>query len=330
MVNISDVAKHAGVSTATVSRVLNGLPGQASEETQERVRYAARQLQWVPNAIGRNLRRQESRSWTLLLPTIENPFVTQMSRGIEDVAQASGYAILIGNTYDDPAKERDYLREAEMGRAAGVLINPTSADVPVDTLVDLGVPIVSILRPLAPAIRDGTPRFDTVVNDTAETSRRGTLSLLERGCRRIACLPGLEHDHTDRLRYQGYLRAHTEAGVDADPALVHFSSVSNLDPAAIRRLLSAGADAILIANSLLALSVLAAIRELGVTRPPAMFSCDSAAWMPVLAPEMSTARQPAYEFGTTAARLLLERLEDPGLPPRMVVLESELEIRGEN
>lgn len=328
MVTISDVARRAGVSTATVSRVLNGLPGQASAETQQRVRAVARELQYVPNSIGRNLRRQDSRSWTLLLPTIENPFVTQLSRGIEDVAQASGYGVLMGNTYDDPEKERAYLREAEMSRASGVLLTPTSDDVAIDTLLDLGVPVVSILRPLPTKSPGGADRkLDIVLNDTAETSRRGTQSLIERGCRRIACLPGLYEDHTDRLRYEGYRQAHDDNGLSVDRSLVHFSSISeDLPPEVTRRLLQRNADAILVANSLTALGVIGSLKSLGLDldHGPALFSCDSASWMPILAPQMSAARQPAYEFGIRAANLLLDRLENPSTEPRITVLESTI------
>jgi LacI family transcriptional regulator len=84
MMTMRDVAQHGEVSTATVSRILNGQPGQASAETPRRVMDAVAALRYVPNAMARNLRRQDPRAWTLLLPTIENPFVTRLARGIED------------------------------------------------------------------------------------------------------------------------------------------------------------------------------------------------------------------------------------------------------
>jgi LacI family transcriptional regulator len=332
MVTMRDVARHARVSTATVSRILNGQPGQASVETQRRVHEAVAALRYIPNSMARNLRRQDPRAWTLLLPTIENPFVTRLARGIEDAAQAAGFGVLMCNTYDEPGKERNYLYEAEKDRSSGVIITPTSPDVDISMLLELQVPVVSILRPLGPDTdHDAMPQVDTVLNDTFGTSRRATSHLIESGHRSIACLPGLEADYTDQQRLAGFHRAHGDNGLAQHDELVEFAATTVEEgTAAVTRLLDrVDPTAILIANSIMAIGVIAGLLKRGIdpANGPELFACDSAGWTQILAPYMSVAHQPAYEFGQTAARMLLDRLNDPTRPARRVILESTLDLR---
>lgn len=323
-----DVAEAAGVSTATVSKVLNGFDGQASAETRERVLRVVREIGYVPNSMARNLRRQESKVWSLLLPTIENPFVTQMARGIEDYAHETGYEVLIGNTDDDIHKERHYLEAAEQSRASGVLLAPTSEDVDVSRLLQLGIPVVSILRPLG----DRFP-VDTVLNATLETSRIATGVLLDSGCEHIGCLPGFRGDYTDEQRLLGYYQAHRERGLEPDPDLI---VRSRTDPEggneAIRILLrQSRPNAILIAHSLMAIGVIGGLTELGIdpAKGPRLFSCDAANWNRALAPYLSYARQPAYEFGRIAAGMIIDRFGNRDLPPRTVVLPATMHFVGD-
>ena len=120
MATIVDVAKLAGVSTATVSRVFNGQV--VSDERVRAVRSAAHELQYVPNRTARSLRRRHSEMIALIFPDVSNPYFTEIARGVEDVARAAGYSVVLCNTDGDHAQESEYLRVAAAANMAGVII----------------------------------------------------------------------------------------------------------------------------------------------------------------------------------------------------------------
>src|SRR5699024_2491736 len=122
MAKIVDVAAHAGVSTATVSRVLNGM--RVRPELEAAVRRAVEELGYTPDRTARSLRRRHSDVIALVIPDIENPFFTAVARGVEDVAQAAGFSVVLCNTDDDAAKEARYIAVAEDENMAGVILAP--------------------------------------------------------------------------------------------------------------------------------------------------------------------------------------------------------------
>ena len=124
MATISDVAARAGVSTATVSRALNG-KSTVDPVLASRVLTAAEELGYRPNGPARNLRRQETAVLALIISDVENPFFTAIARGAEDVAHEAGYSVVLCNSDDQPDKEREYVDVALQERVAGVLLSPT-------------------------------------------------------------------------------------------------------------------------------------------------------------------------------------------------------------
>ncbi|WP_420813921.1 LacI family DNA-binding transcriptional regulator, partial [Phytoactinopolyspora endophytica] len=165
MVTIRDVAAHAEVSTATVSRVLND-DHHVRAHTAQRVRDAVLELKYVPNSVGRSLRRQRSALWALIIADIENPFLTGVTRGVEDVAQTNGYSVLLCNSDEDADKERHYLDIAEQSRVTGVLITPTSPVIDLHPLHSRKVPVVALDRPVP-----GDPSVDAVLVDSRGAAR---------------------------------------------------------------------------------------------------------------------------------------------------------------
>ncbi|MER6768128.1 LacI family DNA-binding transcriptional regulator, partial [Amycolatopsis sp. NPDC000746] len=147
MATISDVAARAGVSTATVSRTLNG-KSTVDPELAARVLEAAEELGYHPNGLARNLRRQETAVLALIISDVENPFFTSIARGVEDLAQVSGYSVVLCNSDENEDKERRYLDVALQERVAGVLLSPTGPATNVTRLRRLGTPVVAVDRPL--------------------------------------------------------------------------------------------------------------------------------------------------------------------------------------
>ena len=145
MATIYEVAKLAGVSPATVSRVFNGMG--VSEEKKVAVREAARVLRFTPNRTARSLRRQESEVIALVLPDIENPYFTEMARGVEDVASAAGYSVVMCNSDSQVEKEAKYLQIAISEHMAGVIVAAASDHTNLDDLIATGRPVVAVVDP---------------------------------------------------------------------------------------------------------------------------------------------------------------------------------------
>lgn len=322
MTTIRDVARLARVSTATVSRVFAS-GTNVRPETADRVRRAARELGYAPNSLARGLRQRRSATWALIIADVENPFLTQVTRGVEDVAQSAGYSLLLCNTDENPEKEDGYLSIAEQYRVTGVLITPTSSRSSVDHLLARGLPVIAMDRPLGRNLN-----VDTVLIDSRRAARAAVEILIARGHRRIGCVTGPQRVFTASERVLGYREAHDEAGIPVDEALVHYADFNQQGGrhAATQLLAAAPVTAMLVANSMMAVGVLHVLRERGIVpgRDIELIAFDDAPWTGLLAPAVSIIHQPAYELGQVAGRLLLERLEQPDRPARTVMLNATL------
>ncbi|MQA07503.1 MAG: substrate-binding domain-containing protein [Pseudonocardiaceae bacterium] len=322
MATISDVATKAGVSTATVSRALNGV-SSVDPELVARVVNAARTLGYQPNGPARSLRRQETAVLALIISDVENPFFTAIARGVEDVAQAVGYSVVLCNSDEDTGKERRYLDVAIQERVAGVIISPTGTPSNVDVLRDRGTPVVAVDRPLAER------SCDCVLVDTRDAARHATGHLIEEGYQRIGCITGPAGVPTADDRLAGYREALRAAGRDADARLVRRAEYR-----------AAGAnkathelyqehnrpDGLLVANSAMAIGVLEALASIGLRlgSDVGVVAFDDVPWATLLDRPLSVVAQPAYDMGGAAANLLLERIADSDRAPTTTTLNARL------
>lgn len=326
MAKISDVARRAGVSTATVSRALNGKPS-VDPELVDRVRAVARELGYRPNALARGLRRQETSVLALIISDVENPFFTSVARGVEDVARVAGYSVVLCNSDEDVTRERRYVEVALQEQVAGLLLSPTSAASDLSALVDQRVPLVAVDRPLA----DGGA--DTVLVDSRLAARTATQHLVEAGYSRIACVTGPNGSWTAEARVAGYREALDAAGRPFRPELVHWSDfrVAGGRRAVAGLLATADRpDALLVANNLMAVGALQALGEAGLRTgvDVGLVAFDDAPWTTLVAPALTVVAQPAYEVGAAAARLLLGRIGGQAGEPVTVELAASLLVRG--
>lgn len=323
MPKIIDVALEAGVSIATVSRVLNDNE-KVSPELAERVRAAALALGYRPNGIARSLRRRSSDVIALIINDVSNPFFTAITRGVEDVAQRSGYSVLLCNTDEDPGKEATYLRVAEQQQVAGIILSPNTATSDVSRLLDAKLPLVVIDRILNEPV-------DSVMVHSFDGAEEATLHLLASGWKRPACVTGPSGASTASERLQGFLKA-VRQHRDLDELYEHapFTQEGGVRAAAALLGMPHPPDALFVANSQMALGVLDEVRRRGlrVGQDVGIITFDDAPWAPFISPPMSVVAQPAYEVGRRAAELLMERLssENP-LAPRAVTLSTTLIVR---
>lgn len=327
MVTIKDVARDAGVSPATVSRVLNGRP-RVDPGLANRVRAAAVQLGYRPSRVARNLRRQQTSIWGMVISDIRNPFFTDLVRAVEDVASAAGYSLVLCDADEDVAKEARYLDLVVAERMAGVIVSPASPTASdLGPLVAHGIPVVLVDREVE------SPALDTVLVDNRRGARDAVEHLIENGYQRIACITGPEFTTTGAERLAGYRDAVDRAGRPFDPALVRFADFRETGGfVATRSLLelSAPPDAIFVANNLMTLGALGAIEEAGWAIPAqvALVGFDDMPWARLIRPPLTTVSQPTYAVGQETARLLLRRVQGDQSPPRHVMLATTLRVRG--
>ncbi len=329
MATITDVAARAGVSTATVSRAFNG-KATVDPVLAERVFRAAGELGYRPNGLARNLRRQATTVLALIVSDVQNPFFTSLARGMEDTAQTAGYSVVLCNSDDSAAKERRYLEVALAERMAGVVLSPTGPVDGVAMLRERRVPVVAVDRPV-PGDAGGT--VDQVLVDNRGAAREATGHLVAQAYERVGCLTGPAGVATADQRLDGHRDALVAAGRPASPG---YEWRADYRPAgalaAARELLDRAdrPDALMTANSAMAIGVLEAMNERGLRpgRDLGLVAFDDAPWTRAVVPPLSVVAQPAYDIGSEAARLLLARIAEPDAPAVTTVFEAHLVPRG--
>ena len=196
MVKLVDVAREAEVSVATVSRALNNNE-TVDPQLAARVRAAALKLGYRPNYLARNLRRQRTSLWLLIISDIENAFFTSVARGVEDAALASQFSVALCNTDEDEDKEAGYISLAIGEQAAGVIVSPHSTQSDITPLLAAKIPVVVIDREL-------TEPVDSVTTDSRGGAQGATEHLLAQGWSRPGCITGPRSAQTANLRRLGY------------------------------------------------------------------------------------------------------------------------------
>ncbi|TDD04296.1 LacI family transcriptional regulator [Nonomuraea deserti] len=325
MLKIQDVARHAGVSAATVSRVLNGR-STVNPELAARVHAAVRELGYRPNGVARNLRRRQTTLWAVLISDVGNPFFTSLVRGVEDGGRQFGYSVVLCNTDENRAREAEYIAVALADNMAGVIISPADDSTDISALVAAGTAVVTIDRELAET------EVDAVLVDNEKGAEMATAHLLESGYRRIACITGPRRMSTAMRRLRGHQRALRAFGLPPDRSLIrHADFREEGGYSAMAALLDEGVeiDAVFAANNLMTVGAVECLTERGVAIPGqvGVIGFDDIPWARLFRPGLSTVRQPTYELGRAAAQLLADRIDNPARPAARMVLQTELHPR---
>jgi LacI family transcriptional regulator, galactose operon repressor len=324
---MKDVALRAGVSTATVSRVLTGNAG-VGDDVRRRVQEAVAATGYRPNRLARGLRRQTAMVWGLLISDIQNTFFTGLVRAVEDVAHANGYSLVLCNSDEDLDKEAHYIDVLVAERVSGLLITPEhEAKTTVDAALRAGVPVVSVDR------RIRTSVVDTVLVDNHRGARQAVEHLTGQGARRIAVLLGDERVTAHRERLEGYRAGLVSAGLPYDDRLVLRAGAHSVGAVQALRATFTGddrPDALFVTNNQLTIHALPALYELGLRLPDDLLVVcfDDLPLAAVAGPGLTVVEQPTYDLGRRAAELLLDRLASPDGVAREVLLAPRLIVRG--
>lgn len=321
MATIYEVAKLAGVSPATVSRVFNGIG--VSEAKTIAVREAALHLKFTPNRTARTLRKQESAVIALVIPDIENPYFTELARGVEDVAQSAGYSVVLCNTDAQVEKEATYLQIAISEHMAGVILAAASDHTNLDDIRAAGRPVVAVDR--------GTGYdIDGVVMANRTAGEAATETLVQAGYRRIACISGPQHIETAYERALGWraVMGRRLPDVDVDSLLRYSTFRVDGGREVMEELLALPEppDAVVAANNLLGVGAIQVLTEHGLTPPRFGVAVVGSLPFTTLSPSAVTVvRLPARHMGVTAAKMLLERIAGDDQPARTIVLRNEVQ-----
>ena len=323
MPSIKDVAQAAGVSTATVSRVLAD-SSRVKAETRKRVMDAVEQLSYRPNLIARSLRAQKSARIGLVVSDIRNPFFTAISRAVEDAAYEQGYSVLLCNTDENPEKEELYLNVLHDENVAGIIFSPTQKFGARLATFESNIPFVIIDRAV------GTKQADMVLLDNVGAGYELTTHLIENGYRKLAGLFG-NASTTGKERNKGFREALSDHQLK--PVAEHFISPrikQGYETTFAMLEQTERPDAIFTSNSLLTAGAFQAIRDrkLRVPNEVALVGFDETTWGALVDPPVTLIAQPTEEIGRTATELLFQRIEEPTRSPKTVILKGTLIPRG--
>lgn len=331
MSTLRDVAKKAEVSITTVSRVINN-PEKVRTDTRERVQKAMRLLDYKPSRVAQRLRgtKGKSKLLGLIIPDIQNPFYSNIVRGIEDVAYGNNYAVILCNSDENPSKERFYLNVLRSESVDGVILPPIHQyGKIVEEIIDSGIPVICVDRKFA------KEPVDTVVINNERGAYSAVSHFIEKGHKQIAIITSISKFSTFQERQEGYCRALKENGIEFDKTLVREADTrSSEDARAITLDLLKSKNpptALFVTNNLMSLGALKAIKELNFQIPNdiSLIMFDDMPWATVISPSLTAVKQPGYEMGRRAGELFFQRVEDPEreivevkMDPKLIIRES--------
>jgi LacI family transcriptional regulator len=332
MATIIEVAKHAEVSIATVSHVINKTRN-VTEVTKARVMKSMEELNYTPNSAARSLRSQKTKTIGLLIPILDdetsNVFFMRVAQGVEYVLKQKGYHVMLSNTNEDLAYEIEQIRYLNTRQIDGLIIAPPPGEHgSLKELINDIYPVVFVDRK-----PEGITR-DFIMNDGFKGSYEAVNLLIEKGHRRIGILSGLLSLSPAVERLEGYKKALTDHGIPMDESIVLVGK-SSFDSgyAMIQKILAENPDvtALFIASNAISMGAMGFIQDNGIKVPDdlAILGFDNYEWTKVSNPPLSVIQQSAYELGVKAAEVLLKKVQKPSkqykeyrLPAKVIVRKS--------
>jgi LacI family transcriptional regulator len=329
MANMKEIAKIAGVSLGTVSNVLNNsMP--VREPLRKRVMETVEALGYQPNQLARGLRRDKTRMIGMIIPDITNPFFPAVVRGAEDVAFANGYRLILCNTDNDHAKEIAHLKELRTYLPSGLIVIPSrfsDLTAQAESYRKAGTAMVCV---------DRLPREwkgDTVTANNESGAYNATMYALRQGHRHLAMIIGPRHLTNVQDRLNGFKRAMREHKLQIDPDYIQEASFDQQGGFSKTMLLLSmipRPTAIFAANDMIAFGALLAFREARLRCPEdiSLYGFDNLDLAEMTSPPLTSVSQSGYQMGTSAARILIDRVLGDDGPARHLVLETVLKVRG--
>jgi len=305
--NIIDVAKKAGVSIATVSRVING-SDKVKPETREHVMAVVEKLQYIPNPAARGLIMKRTEAIGLLLPDLHGEFFSEIIRGADNAVQAQGYHLIVSSSHNDP-KEIEAALRFMRGRVDALIVMSPRVDSEI-LLANLpkSLPVVLL------NCRTSNPHFDTIMTDGFGGAKEMTNYLIEQGHKKIAVITGGQNNIESQERLRGYLTAFTDKGLVPNKSLEfegNFTQMSGYESVKEIFKLKNTPTAIFAFNDSMAIGAIKAIREEGFKIPADISICgfDDTPMAKFISPSLTSVHVPIPELGEMAIKRVFDRLQ---------------------
>ena len=328
MANIRKVAQLAGVSVATVSRVLNH-PERVSDRTREKVISVMKEMDFSPNALARGLTLKRTNTISLIIPDIQNPLYTEIARGVESIAHRNGNNLLLCNTEKDVEKEKSYVRMLIEKKIDGVILAYTGLQ---DE--DFQEIMRKKINLLLCGMNTANKKISSVYSDFRNGAALAVRHLIDIGYRRIACITGSDRYIENREKVKGFIETMTGAGLEVYPHyLIHGDDDINSGFMCALKLqkLTPGPEAVFVCNDLMAIGAINGLQKAGLKVPGdiGVVGYDNIVMGSFIEPKLTTISWPVYKMGIIAARILLDEINaKPGeIQTQNILLEPKLKIR---
>lgn len=324
---MKDVAEKAGVSTATVSRALMN-PEKVSSATRQKVEQAVAAVGYTAQSVTRNARRNDTQTILLIVPNICDPFFSEIIRGVEIAASKAGYLVLIGDCAHQKPQEWTFLNLMLTRQIDGIVL--LGAQLPFDVSPDeqRNLPPMVMAIEFAPEMSLPTVNIDNLTASFVAVNH-----LLQLGHKRVACLTGPEDVALCQYRLQGYVQALRRSGISVEPTYIvrgDFTFESGV--AAMNQLLALPQPprALFCHSDIMAIGAISQAKRMGLRVPEdlSVVGFDDIELSRYCEPPLTTVKQPCFEIGREAVRLLLNELQGHGVHNGSTLLDAELVVRG--
>ena len=328
-ITLEDVAKQAGVSRSTVSRVVNAQPN-VREDVRTRVKEVIQETGYLPHAAARTLASQRSWMLGMVLPRsvssfFADPYFPRLTQGIAQACNQFDYTLSLFLVDSKDAEEKIYSRVSRKGLLDGILVQSgQTGDQLIDRLVDSKIPLLIIGRPFH---TQGVSYIDV---DNIDATYNAVRHLILLGRQRIGTITGSPDSTVSIDRKEGYLKALNERGIQVEEALIAEGDFSEAGGYyAMQQLLAAKVDAVFAASDTMALGAMRLIREQGLSIPQdiAVIGFDDLPLAAIHNPPLTTVRQPIIQFGFRAVEILIDLINNGIQPPHHLIMATELIIR---
>jgi LacI family transcriptional regulator len=335
-ITIADIARQAGVSKATVSRVLNNRAEGVGPDTRQRIQAILRETGFQPSGFARGLATGKSASVGVVIPDIANPYYSLLVRGAEDTLKKAGYSLFLCNSDHDIKKEKDYVTVLIEKGVDGIILDSAESDCDcqLELLDDAGIPYILIDR-----IIEDPMKYAGVYVDNYQGGRQAAAFLLSEPGSSMVFLNGPIDYSQSRLRQQGVQDFVRERGLPAGTVEIVYGDYSlesgyKLMQDCLHRHVPVGNPVpftgVFTANDIMAIGALRALKQAGISVPEQVqvIGFDDIELAEMVDPPLSTVSQPAVEMGSQSARMLLQMMTGKKLRQKSVTLNTRLILRG--
>jgi len=328
-ITIHDIAEIAKVSPATVSRVLSNSEYPVSKALQDRIRRIAEEANYIPNMLGKQLKKNTSTTIAVIIPSISNPFYSSVVLGIEEIARENNYTVITCNSLQDPALEEEYLRTIMEKQIKGLIISSITEDKTLlRNCMNMGLNVIAI---------DQTIEEEQVSQIKFNYEKGGYLAtkhLIDMGHTHIMYLTSKLDRPSRKSIYQGYVDAMNDAGLkpvmEQSGAEEQYNAIHDFDTGKrmAKRVLKAAErpTALFVCNDMMAFGVINELTEQEVKVPQdiSVMGFDGIDFGMMIHPPLTTIKQPDYEMGKMACKLLFDKIKGEDIPAYDIVLQPQL------